>query len=249
MAGHSHWARIKRAKAVTDARRGRSWSKLSRAVIVAARNGGGDPDANLALRYAIDAARAENMPRDTIERAIKKGTGELGGESYEELAYEGYGPGGAALFCTALTDNRSRTAGEIKKIFEVHGGNLGATGSVGWMFTVRGVFTIPAAQADEEKLTNIALECGAEDVKSVGDAWELTCESTAFEPVRRALTAAGVTPDAAEITRVASTTVPLTGDKARQMLELIDALEEQDDVQKVFSNVEIADSELEGLAG
>lgn len=248
MAGHSHWARIKRAKAVTDSRRGHSWGKLSRAIIVAARIGGGDPDSNLSLRYAIEAARAENMPRDTIERAVKKGTGELGAEAYEELIYEGYGPGGAAVLCVVLTDNRTRTAPEIRKIFELRGGNLGASGSVGWMFTVRGVFTIPLAQVEEEKLTGIALEGGADDVRAAGDVWELTCDAAQFETVRQALAAAGVTPESSEIARLASTTVPLTGDKARQMMGLIDALEAHDDVQKVYSNVEISPEELTRLA-
>lgn len=245
MAGHSHWARIKRAKAVTDARRGKAWSKLSRAVIVAARNGGGDPDSNLALRYAIDAARDANMPRDTIERAIKKGTGELGGEAYEELIYEGYGPGGAAVMCSILTDNRNRTAGEIKKIFEMRGGNLGATNCVAWMFTKRGLFLVPADRADEDTLTQLALEAGADDVRRVGDAFELSCEPGVFEAVRAALQQAGVQPESAEVSLSPNSTVQLEGERAGQMLKLVEALEDHDDVQHVYSNFEISDAEMQ----
>lgn len=248
MAGHSHWARIKRAKAVTDARRGRAWSKLSRAVIVAARNGGGDPAANLALRYAIDAARAENMPKDTIERAIKKGTGELGGASYEEIVYEGYGPGGVAILCTALTDNRARTGGEVRNVFDRNGGNLGATNSVGWMFTLRGVVIVSADKADEEKLTHIALDAGADDVRRAGEAFELTCEPGVFEALRTALRDGGIEPESAEISRVASTTVALTGDEAAKAMRLIDALEENDDIQQVYSNADISEAEMDRLS-
>lgn len=248
MAGHSHWARIKRAKAVTDARRGRAWSRLSRGIIVAARAGGGDPDSNLNLRYAIDAARAENMPRDTIERAIKKGTGELGAVSYEELAYEGYGPGGAAFLCMALTDNRHRTAPEIKKILEKNGGNLGAAGSVLRLFTKRGVVVVPAKAANEDKLTEVALEVGADDVKRDGDAFEIACEPAVFDALRRALDAAKIAPESAELAMVPSMTVPLTGDNAAKMMKLVEGLEEHDDVQNVYSNFEIAAEEMERLA-
>ncbi len=248
MAGHSHWARIKRAKAVTDSRRGRLWSKLSRAIIVAARAGGGDPDGNLALRYAIDAAKDANMPRDTIERAIKKGTGELGAESYEELMYEGYGPGGAAILAAILTDNRTRTAAEIRKIFEMSGGNLGASNCVAWMFAKRGVVLVPAAQTDEDTLTALALDCGAEDVRRDGDAFEITCEPSAFEALRTALSAAKLTPESAEITMVPSTNVALAGEQAERMLKLIDALEDNDDVQKVYSNADISDGDLNALS-
>lgn len=248
MAGHSHWARIKRAKAVTDARRGKAWSKLSRAVIVAARAGGGDPESNLALRYAIDAARAENMPRDTIERAIKKGTGELASESLEDLVYEGYGPGGAAVLCKILTDNRNRTAGEVRKLFEVHGGNLGSSNCVSWLFAPRGVFTIPAAATDEDTLTGVALEAGADDLKRNGDLFEVTCQVAAFETVKKALADARLTPESAEITLVPSTTVTLEGEPAEKMMKLLDALEEHDDIQNVYSNVELSESEIARLA-
>jgi len=249
MAGHSHWARIKRAKAVTDARRGRAWSRLARAVIVAARQGGGDPDANLALRYAIDAAKDANMPKDTIERAIKKGTGELAGEEYAELIFEGYGPGGAAILCTIVTDNRNRTAPEIRKIFEMRGGNLGATNSVAWMFRKRGVAIVPQSQADEETLTNLALEVGADDVRPIGDdALEVTCDPAVFENLRRALAEAGIKPESAEIAMVASSTVTLSGGAAERMMRLIEALEEHDDVQNVYSNFEMSEAELARLS-
>lgn len=248
MAGHSHWARIKRAKAVTDKRRGSVWSKLSRAIIVAARSGG-DIDMNLTLRYAIEAAKAENMPKDTIERAVKKGTGDLGGVNYVELLYEGYGPGGAAILCSALTDNRNRTAPEVKKIFETRGGNLGAANCVAWMFSKRGVFVITADAADEEQLTDIALEAGADDLVSEDGMFEISCEPDAFESVRKALEEAGIKPQSAELSMVASSNVTLAGGQAERMLKLIEALEEHDDVQKVYSNFEISSEEMNKLAG
>ncbi|MBK8914269.1 MAG: YebC/PmpR family DNA-binding transcriptional regulator [Phycisphaerales bacterium] len=249
MAGHSHWARIKRAKAVTDARRGRAWSKLARAVIVAARIGGGDPDANLALRYAIDAARDGNMPRDTIERAIKKGTGELGAEQYEEVVYEGYGPGGAAVMALALTDNRHRTAPEIKKIFEMNGGNIAVPNAVGWNFARRGVFRVPTAAADEERMMEIALALGADDVSQDGDEWELRCDPALFEAGRKAIADAGLKPSSSQIALIPGSTVQLEGERAAQMVALVEALEEHDDVQNVYSNFEISEQDMQALAG
>jgi YebC/PmpR family DNA-binding regulatory protein len=248
MSGHSHWARIKRAKGANDAKRGRQWSRLSRAIIVAARAGGGDPDMNLTLRYAIDAARDANMPKDTIERAIKKGSGDGGGVAYEELIFEGYGPGGAAILCICLTDNRNRTAPEIKKIFEMRNGKLGQANSVARMFTKRGVFIVSAEQADEDTLTNIALEVGAEDVKSLGDAFELTCDPGTYNKLRQALEAAKIKPESAELSMIASTTVELTGGDAEKMLKLIEALEEHEDTQNVHSNFGISEEELNRLA-
>lgn len=248
MAGHSHWARIKRAKAVVDARRGRAWSKLSRAVIVAARMGGGDPASNLALRYAIDACRDANMPKDTIERAIKKGTGEGSDVDFVELVFEGYGPGGAAVMAVALTDNRNRTAPEIKKIFEMKGGKLGAANSVARMFTKRGVFIISAANATEEQLTELALEAGADDVQSMGEAFELSCDPSVFGQVRQALDAAEIKPESAEITMIADNNVELAGDAAEQMLKLIDGLEEHDDVQNVYTNFELSQADADRLS-
>lgn len=247
MSGHSHWARIKRAKSVTDARRGRAWSKLARGIIVAARSGGGDPDSNLSLRYAIDAAKAENMPKDTIERAIKRGTGELGGAQYAELVFEGYGPGGAAILCTVLTDNRNRSAPELKKIFERHGGSLGAANSVAWMFSKQGVFLIPASRIDEDRLTEVAIEAGADDVKLEREFFEVRCEPTAFNRVRQALVDGGITPENAEISMEASSSVKVEGDKAEKLMKLIEELEEHDDVQNVYGNYEIPEAELERL--
>lgn len=248
MAGHSHWARIKRAKAVVDARRGRAWSKLSRAVIVAARSGGGDPSSNLALRYAIDACRDANMPKDTIDRAIKKGTGEGSDVDFVELVFEGYGPNGAAVMAVALTDNRNRTAPEIKKIFEMKGGKLGAANSVARMFTKRGVFIISAANANEEQLTELALEAGADDVQNMGEAFELSCDPSVFGQVRQALDAAEIKPESAEITMIADSNVELAGDAAEQMLKLIDGLEEHDDVQNVYTNFELSQADADRLS-
>ncbi|MCK4343363.1 MAG: YebC/PmpR family DNA-binding transcriptional regulator [Phycisphaerae bacterium] len=249
MSGHSHWARIKRAKGVTDARRGRLWSKLARAVIIAARQGGGDPDMNLSLRYAIDACKDANMPKDTIARAVKKGAGDLGGQDFVELVFEGYGLGGAAILVTVLTDNRNRTAPEIKKIFEQRGGNLGATNCVAWMFSKRGQFLISADKTDEDTLTNIALECGADDIQALGEAFELTCDPAVFDEVRQALEQAEIKPDNAELTMVASTTVNLQGNEAEKMMKLIDALEDHDDTQNVYSNFEISEEDMARLSG
>lgn len=247
MAGHSHWARIKRAKAVTDARRGKAWSKLSRAIIVAARAGGGDPSMNLNLRYAIDAAKAENMPKDTIERAVKKGAGAGDGVDYQEMIFEGYGPGGAAIIATALTDNRNRTAPEIKKAFERRAGNLGATNSVAWMFSQRGVILVPVS-AGEDKVTEIALSCGADDVRAVGDAFEVSCAPAAFEELRSGLAEADITPESAEISMVPNSTVSVTGDAAGSLMKLVEELEDHDDVQKVYTNFEIPEEEMARLA-
>lgn len=249
MAGHSHWARIKRAKAVTDARRGRAWSRLSRAIIVAARNGGGDPDANLSLRYAIDAAKADNMPKDTIDRAVKKGTGELGGGKLEELNYEGYGPGGAAILCAALTDNRNRTGPEIKKILEARGGKLGASNCVAYIFSKQGQISVPDSATDEEAITEIALEHGGEDVQQEDGFFLITCDPSSFEGLRDAIHAAGIKPESAEVSMEPSTTVALAGADAERMLKLIDELEEHDDVNAVYSNFEIPDEELQRIAG
>lgn len=249
MAGHSHWARIKRAKAATDAKRGRAWSRLSRAIIIAARNGGGDPDANLNLRYAIDAAKADNMPKDTIDRAIKKGTGELGGGKLEELNYEGYGPGGAAVLCAALTDNRNRTGPEIKKILETRGGNLGASNCVAYIFTKQGQISIPAEATNEEAITELVLEHGGEDVQLEDGYYLITCEPSSFEALREAIVAAGIKPESAEVSMEPSSTVTLEGDDAERMLKLIDELEEHDDVNAVYSNFEIPEEELQRIAG
>ncbi len=244
MAGHSHWANISIKKGIIDKKRGKLFGKLSRAIIVAARHGGADTDTNLKLRYAIDKAKAASMPRDNIERAVKRGCGDTEGENYEDLTYEGYGPAGVAVLCDILTDNRNRTAGEIRKIFEVHGGNLGATGCVSWMFERKGMFLVPAANVTEERLFEVALENGADDVKLVGESFELTCEVPSFEGLKAGLEAARIAVDSAEIARVPANTVELDVDQARLMLELADALEENDDVQNVTANYNLSDEVL-----
>ncbi len=241
MSGHSHWAKIKRAKASVDARRGRLWSKLARRVIVAARSGGGNPEENLTLRYAIDDARAANMPNDTIDRAIKKGTGELGGAAYEHVVYEGYGPGGAAFMVDCLTDNRNRTASGIRKIFERAGGQLGAGNCVAWMFEQKGTFVVAAGNADEDTLMEIALDAGADDVRQEGDLFEITCEVGAFSAAKQALADRGIEPESAEIAMVPTSSVSVEGDKAKQVLALMEAFEEHDDVQNVYSNFDVPD--------
>ena len=241
MAGHSHWANIQRSKGAVDKKRGKLFGKLSRLIIVAARSGGADPDMNLRLRYAIDKAKAVSMPKDNIERAVKKGAGELdSGESFDEVIYEGYAPGGVAVLCEILTDNRNRTAGEIRKAFDRFGGSLGTTGCVAYLFDQKGVFTIPASQTDEETLFEVALEAGAEDVKREGSdedaVFEVLCPPSDFDAVAAALKEAGVEPDNAEVTRVPQNYVDLDNDTAGQVMRLMEELEDHDDVQSVSAN-------------
>lgn len=247
MAGHSAWKNIKHKKARSDARKGKIWSKCARAIIVAAKNGGGDPDSNVTLRYAIDDAKAANMPKATIENAIKKGTGELTGENYEAIAYEGYGPGGVAMLIEVLTNNRNRTAGDLRLIFDKHGGNLGTAGSVSYLFSGKGVVTIAKEAAREERLMEIVLEAGAEDVTDGGEAWQVTTEPATFRAVKDALAAAGIEPIDAELTMAPSTTVEVTGETARKVLALIEALEDNEDVQKVHANYDIPEEELAAI--
>jgi len=241
MAGHSHWAKIKRAKGANDAKRGKIWSKIARKIIIAAR-GGGDPRDNLSLRYVIDEAKAVNMPKDTIEKAIKKGTGELGGENYESMTYEGYGPGGVALLVDALTNNRARTAPELRKIFEVAGGNLAASGAVAFQFTKQGVITIRADAVAEDQLLEQALEAGAEDVKNEGEVFEVITSPANYLKVKESLAAAAIPIEAGEITNLPNNTISVDGDLAVRILKLIDALEDNDDVQSVSHNAEIPES-------
>ncbi|MGW8257296.1 MAG: YebC/PmpR family DNA-binding transcriptional regulator [Thermoguttaceae bacterium] len=242
MAGHSHWAGIKHKKALIDAKRGKLWSKLAKAIIVAAKMGGGDPDTNLRLRYAIDDAKAVSLPKDNILRAIKRGTGELDCGNLDEVVYEGYGAGGAAIFCEVLTDNRNRTAPEIRKLFELGGGKLGAIGCVAWMFDSKGLFLIPEDQADEEKLMEIALEAGAEDVKRDGGKFELTCDPTIFHTLSNALSDVGITPEVSQITRLPKSTVDIEDpETAQKVLKLMERLDDHDDVQNVSSNFNIPD--------
>lgn len=241
MSGHSHWAKIRRAKASTDAKRGRVWSKLARKIIVAAKVGGGNPDDNLQLRYAIDEAKSANMPNDTIDKAIKKGTGTLEAQTYEEMVYEGYGPGGVAFLVDCLTDNRNRIAAEMRKIFERAGGQLGASNCVAWMFEKKGTFVISSEKADEDTLMEIALDAGADDVTSEGDLFEIVCQVSAFAAVKQALSERGIEPDAAEIAMIPKNTVTVKADKARQVLNLMEALEEHEDVQNAYANFDIPD--------
>ncbi len=247
MSGHSHWAKIKRAKASTDAKRGRIWSKLAKRIIVAAKAGGGKPDENLTLRYAIDDAKAVNMPNDTIAKAIKKGTGQLDGVSYEQMTYEGYGPAGVAFLVDCLSDNRNRTAPEMRKIFERSGGQLGAANCVAWMFEQKGTFVISSEAADEDTLMEIALEAGADDVTVEGDLFQIICQVSAFSAVKSALGDKEIETISAEIAMVPNTTISVPADKAKQILILMEALEDHDDVQNVFANFDMSDDVLAEL--
>lgn len=241
MAGHSHWSKIKRAKGATDAKRGKVWSKIARKIIIAAK-GGGDPRDNLSLRYTIEEAKAANMPKDTIEKAILKGTGELGGENYESATYEGYAPGGVAILVDALTNNRARTAPEMRMIFERHGGSLATSGSVAYQFTKQGVIAIKSDAIEEDALLEAALEAGAEDVKNAGEVFEVITTPTAFHKVKEALTAATIPVVAAEITHMPNSTIPVGAEAGQKLLKLIDALDDNDDVQTVSHNAEIPES-------
>jgi YebC/PmpR family DNA-binding regulatory protein len=248
VAGHSHWANIARKKSLIDAKRGKLWSKLAKAIIVAAKHGGADPDANLRLRYAIDAAKAVSMPKDNIQRAIKTGTGELKGGDLEESLYEGYGAGGVAVLCEILTDNKNRTAPEIRKIFEMCGGKLGGTGCVAYLFERKGLVRLPQAACDEDRLMEVALDAGADDVKLSGDRWEVTCEPAAMAAVVDALGKAGLAAESNEIVRIPTNTVDVDDvDTARQVLTLMERLDDHDDVQSVSANFSIPDEALAQL--
>ena len=250
MAGHSHWANIARKKSLIDAKRGKLWSKLAKAIIVAAKHGGPDPDANLRLRYAIDAAKAVSMPKDNIQRAIKTGTGELKGGDLEESIYEGYGAGGVAVMCEILTDNKNRTAPEIRKIFEMCGGKLGGTGCVAYLFERKGLVRVPQSACDEDRLMELALEAGADDVKLSGDRWEVTCEPATMAGVIDAIQAGGLTIDSNEIVRIPTNSVDVEdAETARKVLNLMERLDDHDDVQSVSANFNIPDDALAQLQG
>jgi YebC/PmpR family DNA-binding regulatory protein len=239
MSGHSHWATIKHKKGAIDAKRGKLFSKLSRAIIIAARHGGGDPEMNLKLRYAIDKARQVSMPKDNIERAVKRGTGELEGLTFEELTYEGYGPGGVALLVDCVTDNRNRTAGEIRKIFDRGGGKLGSAGCVGFLFKRKGFFAVAALGLDEDQVMSVALDANAEDVKRQGPNYEITCDPTQFNQVQEALTKAGLTLTHSEITQIADAPVDIDLETAKKVYRLMDGLDDHDDVQNVYVNTSL----------
>ena len=247
MSGHSKWSSIKHKKGITDARRGKVFTKLIKEITVAARMGGGDPDANPRLRTAIAAAKSENMPKDNIERAIKKGTGELEGVAYEEVYYEGYGPGGAAVLVESLTDNKKRTVADIRYVFSKAGGNLGEVGCVAWMFENKGIFVFEKGDTDEETLMEVVLDAGGEDIRDEESTLEVITSPKDFEAVKNALDERNMRYLLAEITMVPKSTVKLEDKQAEQMLRLMDSLEDSDDVQKVFSNFDIADKTLEQM--
>ena len=248
MAGHSKWKQIKRKKAVTDQRRGATFTRLIREITIAAKQGGGDPAGNARLRTAIDAAKAENMPGDNIERAVKKGTGELEGVMYEDVTYEGYGPGGAAILAQAITDNANRTVAEIRNVFTRHGGNLGATNSVAWMFDRRGEIVLDA-KADEDAAMEAALDAGAEDMIRDGDVFLITTPPTQLHAVQEALKARKLPIQSAEISMIPKNTVKVEGGDAKRLLQLVEGLEELDDISKVFSNFDIDAEAMAAVTG
>ncbi len=248
MAGHSKWAQIKHKKAKLDAQKGKIFSKLIREIIVAARLGGGNPDFNPRLRLAIEKAKSHNMPWENIERAIKKGTGELEGTHYEQVVYEGYGPGGAAIMVVALTDNKNRTAGEIRHIFSKYGGNMAGVGSVAWQFEEKGVIYVDKDVISEDELLEVVLDAGAEDLKVEGDSYTITTSPKDFENVKKALEEKNIKYSHAEITMLPKSTVKVDPKKAEQLLKLIEALEDQDDVQNVYSNFDIPEETLKAFS-
>lgn len=251
MAGHNKWSKIKHRKAVVDKRRGKVWTKVSKAIIVAAKNGGADPASNLALRYAIDEARYANMPRDTIERAIQKGAGGSDTGSYENVRYEGYAPGGVAVIVDALTDNRTRTVGDVRLAFGSHSGNLGNSGCVAYLFDHRGQITLDGKGVTEDGLMEVAAEAGADNIEPSGEdedrVWTVTTSPLQFQAVKESLEKAGFTITEAEIAMVPQNRVEVRGDAARDVLALVEELEELDDVQKVYANFEVPDDEVEKL--
>jgi YebC/PmpR family DNA-binding regulatory protein len=252
VAGHSKWHNIKHRKAAVDKKRGKMWSKCARAIIAAARAGGADPATNLSLRYAIDEARYANMPRDTIERAIKKGAGEIGGDEWEPVRYEGYGPGGVAILVDALTDNRTRTVGDLRLVFGRYGGNLGQSGSVGYMFEPKGQILLNGENLSEDAVMEAAIEAGAEDAaapEAGSGIWTITTAPTEFQNVKERLETAGHKIEEAQIAMLPTMRVEIRGDDARKLLALLESVEDLDDVQKVYSNFDIPESELAALDG
>ncbi len=247
MSGHSKWATIKRKKGAADAKRGAMFTKLIKEITVAARMGGGDPNGNPRLRTAIDKARGSSMPNDNIDRAIKKGTGELEGVNYEEMTYEGYGPAGVAVMIESLTDNKNRTVSELRNIFSKAGGNLGETGSVGWMFEKKGILTFDKKGVSEEKLMEAALEAGAEDIKDSDSNWDVLTTPSDFDTVKTTLEKSGFKASNGEVSMIPKNTVQLEQADAEKMLKLIDTLEDHDDVQKVFANFDISADILEKI--
>jgi len=248
MSGHSKWSSIKHKKAAKDAKRGKVFTKLIKEITVAARLGGGDINANPRLRTAVTTARENSMPNENIERALKRGTGELEGVHYEEIQYEGYGPGGVAIMANALTDNRNRTVSELRRVFEKNGGNMGAAGCVAWMFHKRGLIAVEKGSVDEERLIEVALDAGADDVTDSDSIFEVVTAPEKFEEVKAAIDAASVTMSSAEITMIPENTVAVTGKDAQHVLKLLEELDDHDDVQSVASNADIPQEELERLS-
>jgi YebC/PmpR family DNA-binding regulatory protein len=244
MSGHSKWHSIKHKKGALDAKRGKLFTKFIKELTVAARTGGGDPDANARLRKAINDAKAGNMPNDTIDRAIRRGTGEEEGVNYEELTYEGYGPGGVALMVQSMTDNRNRTVAEIRHIFSKNGGNLGENGSVGWMFEKKGYIVVEKSAKSEEELFELAIDAGADDLRDDEDNFEIITSPDAFDAVLTAVKGAGIEPQVAEVEMMPQNYIKLEGADARQMLKLMEALEDHDDVQKVSANFDISEADM-----
>ena len=249
MSGHSKWATIKHKKGALDAKRGKIFTRLIKEIGIAAKNGGGDPDSNPRLRTAILAAKAENMPADNIKRAIQRGTGELPGATYEEYMLEGYGPGGVAILAEINTDNRNRTVSEIRHVFGKNNGNMAEAGAVSWMFHKKGDIVIPKAAAKEDDLMAIVLEAGGEDLRDDGDNWEILTEPSAYEAVLEAVKKAGITPSSSSVSMIPQNYIKLEGQAASQMIRLLEALEEQDDVQNVHANFDIDQKLLEEVAG
>jgi len=245
MSGHSKWHTIKHKKGAADAKRGKIFTRLIKELTVAARGGGGDPGMNPRLRTIIAAAKEVNMPADNIKKAIQRGTGELPGIIYEEITYEAYGPGGSALIIETMTDNKNRTVGELRHMLEKHAGNLASTNAVAWMFSKKGLIVVEKAKADEEKLLSIALEAGADDMSDEGDNWEVLSDPGAFEAVREAVKASGVEPASAQVAMLPQNYVKLTGAPANQMIRLMDALDDHEDVKQVWSNFDIEEKEIE----
>jgi YebC/PmpR family DNA-binding regulatory protein len=248
MSGHSHWATIKHKKGAVDAKRGKLWSKLSRAIIIAARHGGGDPGMNLKLRYAIDKARSVSMPKDNIERAIKRGTGEGSDAIFEELTYEGYGPGGVAVLVDVLTDNRNRTSGEVRKIFERTGGKMGSAGTVAYLFERKGVFSVETKAIDEDTLMGVILEAGADDLKQQGDNYEILCDAAIFNEVKTALEKANIATNMAEITQLPKVPTEVDVETGLKVMRLMEALDDHDDVQNVYTSVQMSDELASAMA-
>ena len=249
MSGHSKWATIKHKKAATDAKRGRVFTRIIREITIAARIGGGDPNSNPRLRTAIAAAKNENMPNENIERAVLRGTGQLEGEQYEEAMFEGYGPGGVGMLIQVVTTNRNRIVGEFRHLMSKNGGNMAEAGAVGWMFHRKGEVTVAKEAASEDKLLELALDAGAEDVKDDGSSWYIVTPPESLEAVKEALGKAGIKPESAEIAMVPQNYIKLTGQQAQQMLRLVEAFEEHDDVQHVYANFDIDESEIQAVVG